>query len=73
MLKPLSMSQCCSMDYMKGYNAAIEKANVRVAKLEAEKETAVALIVDHLWDIHPSTNLLDKEKLEREIRALINP
>ena len=35
MLKPLSMSQCCSMDYMKGYNAAIEKANARIAELEA--------------------------------------
>jgi hypothetical protein len=34
MLNKLSMSQCCNSDYMKGYNAAIERANSRVAELE---------------------------------------
>lgn len=50
----------------------VKDHEARVAELEAKLENAVGLIVDHLWDSHPSVDLRDKAKLETEIRALID-
>lgn len=66
MLKPLFMSQCCSMDYMKGYNAAIEKANAHIAELEAfRRKVTIA------WEAHKDCG--PECSLNDELEVILNP
>jgi hypothetical protein len=77
MINKHSMSQCCSLDYMKGYNATVEKSNIYTAGMEQALTKFIALVdsggvefktlefhetMEHIRDMMKAKTLLTKGK-----------